>query len=66
MGVDMAQIGRREPDVRDQIIGQLFSWLSEKTLVPVVGKVFAFEEFRAAFEAMTTRTALGKMVVRID
>lgn len=66
MGVDLAQIGRREPDVRDQIIGQLFSWLSDKTLVPVVGKVFAFEEFREAFKAMTTRTALGKMVVRID
>jgi NADPH2:quinone reductase len=40
--------------------------LSEKTLVPVVGKVFAFEEFQKAFTAMTTRSALGKMVVRID
>lgn len=66
LGVDLAQIGRREPDVRDQIMGQLFTWLSEKALVPVVGKVFAFEEFREAFKAMTTRTALGKMVVRIS
>ena len=65
LGVDLAQIGRREPDVRDQVIAQLFTWLSEKTLVPVVGRVFAFEDFREAFTAMTTRSALGKMVVRI-
>lgn len=65
LGVDLAQIGRREPDVRDQVIAQLFIWLSEKTLVPVVGKIFAFEEFHQAFKAMTTRSALGKMVVRI-
>ncbi|MBB4425435.1 NADPH2:quinone reductase [Bradyrhizobium sp. CIR48] len=65
LGVDLAQIGRREPDVRERVIAQLFTWLSEKTLVPVVGKVFAFEEVHEAFEAMTTRSALGKMVVRI-
>jgi len=66
LGVDLAQIGRREPNVREKVIGQLFAWLSEKTLVPVVGKIFAFEEFQKAFTAMTTRSALGKMVVRID
>ncbi|WGD53327.1 NADPH:quinone oxidoreductase family protein [Bradyrhizobium sp. CB1650] len=66
LGVDLAQIGRREPEVRDQVIAQLFTWLSEKTLVPVVGRVFAFERFHEAFAAMTTRSALGKMVVRID
>jgi NADPH:quinone reductase len=66
LGVDLAQIGHREPDVRDQIIAQLFAWLRERTLIPVVGKIFAFEDFRDAFKAMTTRSALGKMVVRID
>jgi len=65
LGVDIAQIEQREPDLRDQIITQLFTWLSEKTLVPVVGRIFALEEFHEAFKAMTTRSALGKMVVRI-
>jgi NADPH:quinone reductase len=65
LGVDLAQIGRREPELRHQLIAQLFSWLSDKTLVPVVGRVFAFEQFHEAFAAMTTRSALGKMVVRI-
>ncbi|MGB3864792.1 MAG: NADPH:quinone oxidoreductase family protein [Xanthobacteraceae bacterium] len=66
LGVDLAQIGRREPEVRAQVIAQLFTWLSHKTLVPVVGKVFPFERFHEAFAAMTTRSALGKMVVRIS
>jgi NADPH2:quinone reductase len=66
LGVDLAQIGRREPGVRERLIVQLFDWLKNETLVPVVGKVFAFEKFQDAFAAMMTRSALGKMVVRIE
>jgi NADPH:quinone reductase len=66
LGVDLAQIGRREPDVQARVMAQLFAWLKEKTLVPVVGRVFAFDDFRDAFKTMTTRAALGKMVVRIS
>lgn len=47
-------------------MSQLFTWLMEKKLDPVVGKVFAFEDFREAFRTMQTRSALGKMVVRIS
>ena len=66
LGVDLAQIGRREPEVQARVMSQLLAWLAEKKLVPVVGQVFAFEDFRAAFKTMTTRAALGKMVVRIS
>ena len=31
----------------------------------MVGKMFAFDDFRDAFKTMKNRTALGKMVVRI-
>lgn len=65
LGVDLAQIGRREPEVQAQLMSQLFTWLVEKKLVPVVGAVFSLEDFREAFRAMTSRSALGKMVVRI-
>jgi NADPH:quinone reductase len=64
-GVDAAQIARREPEAEKRITAQLFSWLSEKKLVPVVGQVFSFADFRDAFRTMQTRSALGKMVVRI-
>jgi NADPH2:quinone reductase len=46
-------------------MAQLFTWLKDKQLAPVVGRVFELEDFRDAFQTMTTRSALGKMVVRI-
>jgi NADPH:quinone reductase len=65
-GVDVAQIARREPDAERRVTSQLFSWLKQKKLVPVVGQVFAFADFRDAFKAMQNRSALGKMVIRIS
>ncbi len=65
LGVDLAQIPRREPEAHRRVMAQLFTWLTEKKLEPVVGKVFALEDFRDAFRTMQNRTALGKMVVRI-
>jgi len=64
-GVDAAQIARREPEAQTRVMTQLSAWLSDGRLTPVVGQVFAFEDFRAAFKTMQTRAALGKMVVKI-
>ena len=66
LGVDLAQIPTREPDVQKRLISELTGWLAEGRLKPVVGSVFAFENFRDAFKAMQTRVARGKMVVRIS
>ena len=66
LGVDLAQIPHREPEAHRRLMSQLFTWLTEKKLDPVVGKIFAFEDFREAFRTMQTRSALGKMVVRIS
>jgi NADPH:quinone reductase len=65
-GVDIAQINRREPDAEQRVTTQLLTWLKERKLVPVVGKVFALTDFREAFKTMQTRAALGKMVVRVS
>ena len=65
LGVDLAQIGHREPDVQSRLLSQLFTWLKDGALVPVVGQIFPFADFREAFKTMTSRAALGKMVVRI-
>lgn len=66
LGVDLAQIPQREPEAQRRVMTQLFKWLTEGKLDPVVGKIFAFEDFRDAFRTMQTRAALGKMVVRIS
>jgi NADPH2:quinone reductase len=66
LGIDVAQIPHREPEAQRRVMSQLFTWLTERKLEPVVGKVFAFEDFRDAFTTMQSRSALGKMVVRIS
>jgi NADPH2:quinone reductase len=63
IGVDVAQIARREPDVEARVIDKLFSWIIDGTLKPVVGQVFDIADFRRAFQAMTERKAIGKVVV---
>ena len=65
LGVDLAQIPTREPDVQRQLMSQLTGWLAEGKLKPAVGRVFEREEFCEAFKTMQTRAALGKMVVRM-
>jgi NADPH2:quinone reductase len=65
IGVDTAQIARREPEAQTRVMTRLSAWLNDGELVPVVGKVFPLEDFRSAFTTMQTRAALGKMVVRI-
>jgi len=65
LGVDLAQIQRREPETHTRLIAQLFDWLASGKLRPVVGKVVAFEDFREAFKTMQSRSALGKMIVKV-
>ena len=64
LGVDLAQIQKREPETHARLIAQLFDWLASGQLSPVVGKVVPFENFREAFKTMQSRSALGKMIVK--
>ena len=66
LGVDSAQLIPREPEIEEKLMGRLLIWLEEGALEPVIGKVFAFEDFREAFKTMQNRSAFGKMVVRIS
>lgn len=66
LGVDLAQIPTREPEVQKRLMSELIGWLAEGKLTPAVGRVFGLEDFREAFKTMQTRAALGKMVVRIS
>ena len=66
VGVDAAQIEKREPEIYHQVMDQLLNWLKTGALKPVVGEVFAFENFHDAFRRMETRSAIGKMVIRIS
>jgi len=64
LGVDLAQIQKREPETHTRLMAQLFDWLASGKLQPVVGRVVAFEDFRDAFKTMQSRSALGKMIIK--
>lgn len=65
MGLDLAQVRTREPEIHARLVTSLLGWFAEGRLRPPAVEVFDFADFRAAFAAMATRSALGKMVVRI-
>lgn len=48
-----------------QVIDEIFSFLNEKKLVPVSGKVFDFENIQEALTAQDEGTVNGKIVVKI-
>lgn len=65
MGVDLAQVRTREPQIHARLVTLLLRWFAEGRLRPPAVEVFDFADFHAAFAAMARRNALGKMVVRI-
>lgn len=66
VGVDLAQIARREPRIEERVRSGLLAWLVDGTLAPVVGQTFAIADFREAFRTMTGREAIGKMVITME
>ncbi|WP_280708843.1 NADPH:quinone oxidoreductase family protein [Bradyrhizobium sp. BR13661] len=65
LGVDLAQVPRREPEVYQRTLRDLFRLLGDRRLRPAVGRIFEFERFYDAFKTLAGRRALGKVVVRV-
>jgi NADPH:quinone reductase len=63
MGVDSAQIQKWEPEVYTKLMRQIGEWLDSGRLEPPPIQVFPLAQFRDAFEAMSSRRAMGKVVV---
>lgn len=65
MGVDLAQVRRREPEINDSIKTTLSDWLARGLLKPGL-EIYPFADFVAAFGSMAQRKAIGKVVVTIE
>ena len=63
IGVDSAQIQKREPDMYVRLMSEIESALATGKLEPPPVQTFAFDQFQHAFEAMASRRAAGKVVV---
>lgn len=66
VGVDSAQIRKREPDIYDRLTTDIAAWLETGAIEAPPTMVFPFERFLDAFEAISSRQAVGKIVVEMD
>ena len=66
VGVDSAQICKREPDTYDRLRNEIAAWLETEALEPPPAMVFPPEGFLDAFDAISSRRALGKIVVEMN
>jgi NADPH2:quinone reductase len=64
-GVDSAQIQKWEPDVYARLKDNIRVWLESRVLEPPPTQTFPFDNFQEAFQAMSSRRALGKVVIEM-
>ena len=66
VGVFWGSFSVREPAVQAQNVVELWEHFERGRLKPVVGEVHDLKDYRAAFEALSTRRARGKVVLRVS
>jgi NADPH2:quinone reductase len=66
VGVDSAQIHKREPNTYSRLRNNIAAWLETGAVEPPPTMVFPFERFLDAFEAISSRRAIGKIVVEMN
>ena len=55
----------RHPDLVESAFKQLFDWVREDKLKPVLGSVFALEEAAKAHQAILNRETMGKVILTL-
>lgn len=65
IGIDSAQIQKWEPGGYASLMSDIRGGLGRRTLEPPPVETFAFENFREAFQAISSRRAQGKVVMSI-
>lgn len=63
LGVSSGVFPVQEPEEHLANVEALWRYFAEGKLKPVIGEVFPWQEYRAAFDAMTGRRATGKLVL---
>jgi NADPH2:quinone reductase len=65
IGVDSAQTQKWEPEVYTKLMRRIGEWLESGALEPPPIQTFPLIRFQDAFEAMSARRAMGKVVVAV-
>ena len=65
VGVFWGSFAAREPQVNLENFQQLFAWFSEGKLKPLVSLTYKLDEYEDALEVLSSRKAVGKVVVKV-
>ena len=65
VGVFFGDWTRRGPEGADENLAELQKMFEAKTLQPLIGKVYDFEDFSHSLEDLKERRAMGKLVVTV-
>jgi len=64
VGVFWGSFAAREPQVNLENFKQLFAWHTEGKLKPLVSKTYELNEYEDALNILSSRQAVGKVVVK--
>jgi NADPH2:quinone reductase len=64
VGVYWGEFARRDPDGNRRLLAQLFGWLAQGKLRPLVSKEYPLAETAQALRDLLERRAVGKLVIR--
>lgn len=65
VGVFWGSFAAREPQANLENFQQLFAWFSEGKLKPLVSLTYKLDEYEDALEVLSSRKAVGKVVVKV-
>lgn len=63
VGVFWGEFLRREPALNAENMGQLFGWLHQRRIHPLISKRYPLSQAAQALDALLAREAIGKLVV---
>jgi len=66
VGVFWGEFAKREPERNARMLGQLAEWYARGLVKPVLDRVLPMTQLPAAFERMSSRQVVGKLVVTND
>ena len=58
-------VKERHPDIVDAAFKQLFDWVLQGKLKPVLGRAFSLEDAAKAHQAILNRETMGKIVLTL-
>ena len=63
VGVFWGEFAQREPAANRRLLSELFAWLAEGRIRPLVSRVYPLAETAHALDALLARRAVGKLVI---